>query len=99
MTGVEEAESGVDLPEYYRQLNEKSILSAFKDFDNRSNFKSLDDKVRHTRTRNFVVDFGDDEAFCGFDLEADAVKKLLKAPVSIPHLKLQSQGKEPRLIS
>ena len=88
MAAVEEAESGVDLPEYYRHLEEKSILSAFKDLDNNANFKSLDDKVRHTRTRNFVVDFGDEEAWCGFDLEADAVKMLLKASVRGPQLSI-----------
>ncbi|KAF2094803.1 hypothetical protein NA57DRAFT_60221 [Rhizodiscina lignyota] len=76
---TEEEESRGELPKYYHQLNEGGI-NAFKDFDNPLNFKSLDEKARKASTRNFVIDFGDDEAWCAFDLEASAVKKLLKSP-------------------
>lgn len=67
-----------NLPEYYRKLKHVEILKGFKNFDDLSNFKSLDDRVRHSRSRNFVLDFADEQAWCAFDLEADAVSKLLK---------------------
>lgn len=85
MTTKEEEEPRGDLPTYYRKLNDSS-LNAFQNFDDLSNFKSLDNKVRLTRTRNFIIDFGDDEAWCAFDLDAEPVNKLLKAPVRLPKL-------------
>ncbi|MBE7181549.1 MAG: hypothetical protein INR71_10140, partial [Terriglobus roseus] len=63
--------------QYYHDLEHDGLLKGFKDLDDPSNFKSLDDKVRHSRTKNFVIDFSDDEAYCGFDIDAEGMRRLL----------------------
>ncbi|KAK3203703.1 hypothetical protein GRF29_106g386842 [Pseudopithomyces chartarum] len=68
-----------ELPSYYEDLCDPEILSSFRDFDNTRNFDLFDRQTRNPRSSNFVVDFGDDDAYCAFDLGADSISRLLSA--------------------
>ncbi|KAF2495997.1 hypothetical protein BU16DRAFT_617511 [Lophium mytilinum] len=68
------------LPEYYLDLDDKDIVRGIRNFDEDGNFDQFDREVRNPHSRNFLVDFGDQEAWCGFDLEALSITRLLNAP-------------------
>jgi hypothetical protein len=69
-----------DLPEYYRKLDSLDISDSIKDFDDAQTLEDFIVKARSAKSRNFIVDFSDDEAWCGFDLEAESYTKLLSSP-------------------
>ncbi|EOA82120.1 uncharacterized protein SETTUDRAFT_142102 [Exserohilum turcica Et28A] len=69
-----------DLPAYYQELDDDNIRYCFRDFDVERNFDLFDRQTRDPRSNNFCVDFGEDNAFCAFDLDAHAYEKLLSAP-------------------
>jgi hypothetical protein len=81
MATQERAESEVSrqVPEYYLSLDPYSIGDTMRDLDDPGNIAELDRLLLSQHSRNFVVDFSDDEAWCGFDLEADSYSALLKA--------------------
>ncbi|KAE9987389.1 hypothetical protein EG327_003835 [Venturia inaequalis] len=68
-----------ELPEYYQNLRPFSIGDSMRDFDNPGTTNELNRLVMNPHSQNFIVDFGDDEAWCGFELTADAYSTLLKA--------------------
>lgn len=68
------------LPAYYQDLGDDDILSSFRNFDNEGSFDLFDRQTRNPRSSNFCVDFGDDDAFCAFDLCADSFSRLISAP-------------------
>lgn len=68
------------LPSYYEDLCDEEILASFKDFDNGRNFDVFDRQTRDPRSTNFIVDFGDDEAYCAFNLGSDSYRRLLATP-------------------
>jgi hypothetical protein len=74
-----ESEASRQLPEYYQNLNPWTIADAIRDFDDPGNFDELNRLVSNPHSRNFIVDFNDDKAWCGFDLDADSYSALLKA--------------------
>jgi len=57
--------SARQLPGYYKCIENRT---AIKDFDDPANFEDLSNRVRAAGARNFLLDFGVDEAWCGFDL-------------------------------
>ncbi|KIW06736.1 uncharacterized protein PV09_02429 [Verruconis gallopava] len=65
--------------EYYRGLDQWSLSEGMKDFDDPENYDELARAVMSARSRNFVLDFDDDHAWCGFDLDAEAISSLLKS--------------------
>lgn len=67
------------LPEYYQNLTPLSIGDSMRDFDNPSTTDELNRLVTNPHSQNFIVDFSDDEAWCGFELTADAYNTLLNA--------------------
>ena len=69
-----------ELPIYYEDLCDPEILSSFRDFDNEKNFDLFDRQTRNPHSTSFVIDFGDDDAYCAFDLGADSISRLLAAP-------------------
>ncbi|KAH7130610.1 hypothetical protein B0J11DRAFT_483325 [Dendryphion nanum] len=71
-----------DLPTYYSDLGDEDITAAFRDFDDERNFDLFDRRTRDPRSSNFCMDFGDDEAWCAFDLGADSYSRLIQAPRS-----------------
>ncbi|KAF2804754.1 uncharacterized protein BDZ99DRAFT_525110 [Mytilinidion resinicola] len=68
------------LPEYYLDLCDEDIARGIRNFDDDGNFEQFDREVRNPHSRIFLVDFGDHEAWCGFDLEATSITRLLNAP-------------------
>jgi hypothetical protein len=69
-----------ELPAYYQDLQDDDISEAFRDFDDGRNFDLFDRQTRNPRSSNFVVDFGDDDAFCAFDLGSNSFSRLLASP-------------------
>lgn len=74
-----ESEAPRQLPEYYQNLDPWTIADTIRDFDDPGNFDELNRLVSNPHSRNFIVDFNDDEAWCGFDLDANSYSALLKA--------------------
>ena len=70
---------GEHLPQYYCDFDDAEIAEGFRDFDNDKNFDSFDRKTRNPRTSNFCLDFGEDEAFCAFDLSSHSYSRLLES--------------------
>ncbi|KAF2199018.1 hypothetical protein GQ43DRAFT_377250 [Delitschia confertaspora ATCC 74209] len=68
------------LPAYYINLDDKEIVSSFRNFDEERHFELFDREVRNPSSRNFVIDFGEDSAFCAFDLRSDSIARLIQTP-------------------
>ncbi|KAF1984675.1 hypothetical protein K402DRAFT_395371 [Aulographum hederae CBS 113979] len=79
MAATDQRRSSQALPSYYRQVNTPEVSHSFRNFDDPDIFSEFDRSVRQVHSKNFVLDFGDDEAWCGFDLGVDSIKSLLKA--------------------
>lgn len=63
--------------EYYESLAPRSSLSQkFSDIDDADNFARCRQMLANSSTRNFVLDFGDEDAWCGFDLTNDDFEAL-----------------------
>ncbi|KAF2832831.1 hypothetical protein CC86DRAFT_414443 [Ophiobolus disseminans] len=69
-----------DLPAYYQDLSDENIQHSFRNFDTERNFDLFDRQTRNPRSNNFCLDFGEDDAFCAFDLDAQSYSKLLSSP-------------------
>ncbi|KAF2019019.1 hypothetical protein BU24DRAFT_385819 [Aaosphaeria arxii CBS 175.79] len=69
-----------DLPAYYHDLDDEDIVAAFRNFDDERAFDLFDRQTRDPHSSNFCIDFGDDEAYCGFDLASDSFERLLRTP-------------------
>jgi hypothetical protein len=69
------------IPSYYVKLDNDLLSESIKNFDDPANLEYFNTAVSSSRSRNFFVDFGDNEAWSGFDLDAAAFSKLIKAPV------------------
>lgn len=74
-----ESEEARQLPEYYQNLTPSSIGDTIRDFDHPGNYDELNRLVTSPHSRNFIVDFSDDEAWCGFDLDAQSYSALLRS--------------------
>lgn len=68
-------------PEYYRQFGSLTFTDNIKNFDEHRNFQNLEVELRNPKSHNFVIDYGDDEAWCGFNLDGNSISKLLKSEV------------------
>jgi hypothetical protein len=80
--------------EYYESLAPRSSLShKFSDIDDADNFAHCRQMLANSSTRNFVLDFGDEDAWCGFDLTNDDFEALVNSQVrlSIPFQKGERQ--------
>ena len=67
-------------PQYYRARG-SDIADAFRNFDDKINFDCFEQWAQESNRDNFIVDYGDDQAWCAFDLDAEQLEKLVKAPV------------------
>ena len=77
---TEEPNVDESLPKYYRDLDCSQLLLALKDLDNASNLKTVEHAVTNPYTRNFLVDFGDNDAWCAFNLDVDTFSRVLDKP-------------------
>lgn len=69
--------------DYYSSLRSDrgSLEDRFNDIDNRTHFDDYLHRLQHPHTRNFVLDFGNEDAWCATDLDTEDVKLLLGKPV------------------
>jgi hypothetical protein len=68
-----------DLPDYYTNLRSDGINEAVRNFDDPENLAFFNAAVTSPNSRNFFIDFGDDEAWSGFDLEAHHFSRLIRS--------------------
>jgi hypothetical protein len=69
-----------ELLSYYSDLGDDNVRRCFRDFDVQDNFSLFDRQMLDSKSHNFCLDFGEDNAFCGFDLNAQSYEKLLTSP-------------------
>ncbi|KAF2706874.1 hypothetical protein K504DRAFT_384788 [Pleomassaria siparia CBS 279.74] len=69
-----------ELPAYYNDLHDDDITAAFRDFDQDRNYDLFDRQTRNPNSSNFIIDFGDDDAWCAFDLGSSSISRLLNSP-------------------
>lgn len=68
--------------EYYRSLSERPHLKdRFHDIDEENHFKTYLRGLQSIDTRNFVLDFGNDDAWCALNLGNEDIATLLRKPV------------------
>lgn len=70
-----------EIHSYYQKLNVEGLEDHIRNFDDPRNLEFFSNAVSNARSRSFVIDFGDREAWCGFDLDKTAFHSLLRAPV------------------
>jgi hypothetical protein len=70
----------IRLPEYYRALEEHGIKGLVRDMDDPPSFRICQQSVQDSGSQNFIIDFSDDEAWCGCNVNAERLNVLLKAP-------------------
>lgn len=68
--------------DYYKSLSAgPSLAEKFSDIDDAHNFRQCQQKLLNSTTRNFVLDFGDQDAWCGFDLKKEEFVSLMRDQV------------------
>ena len=73
-------EAEENLPSYYSDIGCSQLSSALRNLDKISNLRGVEDAVTNPYSKNFLVDFGDDNAWCAFDLDVDAFTRILDRP-------------------
>ncbi|CAL5871156.1 uncharacterized protein PFLUO_LOCUS5402 [Penicillium psychrofluorescens] len=68
--------------EYYSSLSgdRPSLEEKFHDIDNKTHFYNAMRRLEDPRTRNFVLDFGNEDAWYGANLDTEDIKLLLSRP-------------------
>ena len=69
------------LPPYYQNLNSPEIRDSIKNLDDKFNYEQFCSSVIDGRSKNFVVDYGDNKAYCAFNLSAQCIKDLVTSEV------------------
>lgn len=65
--------------EYYRSFTESpNLQDKFNDIDDEAHFQTYLRLLQKYDTKNFVLDFGNDDAWCAINLEEDDFTPLLK---------------------
>ncbi|KAI9713858.1 MAG: hypothetical protein M1820_000588 [Bogoriella megaspora] len=77
---VEQPPIEENLPQYYHNLGCPDLLPKLKNLDDFINVRHLENAVTNPYSRNFMVDFGDDDAFTAFDLSTDLYSHLFRTP-------------------
>lgn len=69
--------------EYYARFSadQGSLEAKFKDIDDKTHFGTSMHSLEDPHTRNFVLDFGNEDAFCATNLSPSEFKNLLGKPV------------------
>jgi hypothetical protein len=69
--------------EYYASFTDRPTLQGkFRDIDEETCFYAYNRRLRDAQTRNFVLDFGNDDAWCAMNLRQEDFGLLLRKPVS-----------------
>ena len=77
------ARDGLTPQDYYDGFtNDRgSLKDRFKNIDDKIHFDNSIKQLDDPHTENFVLDFGNEDAFCAMNLEAEDLLLLLKKPV------------------
>lgn len=68
--------------EYYSSFAKNpNIQNGFDNIDDGTNFRTYLRHLRNPGTRNFVLDFGNDDAWCAVNMENDDLAALLQQQV------------------
>lgn len=75
----------LDPKKYYEgiQGHRGSLLEKFNDIDDPSYFRQYMQLLKEPETQNFVLDFGNEDAYCATDLVTEDFKALLSPPVCV----------------
>jgi hypothetical protein len=77
-----ESNPGHAISHYYSQVHQdQDAPKAFQNLDDPTAFSAFYKNLQRPRTRNFVVDFGGENARAALDLDANDVLAVLKRPV------------------
>jgi hypothetical protein len=69
--------------EYYASFTDRpSLQNIFRDIDEESCFNAYNRRLRDSQTQNFVLDFGNEDAWCAMNLSHEDFSLLLRKPVS-----------------
>jgi hypothetical protein len=69
--------------EYYASFTSRPTLrDKFRNIDDESCFYAYVRRLRDAQTQNFVMDFGNDDAWCAMNLGQEDFGLLLRKPVS-----------------
>jgi hypothetical protein len=77
---VEKPPEGKTIPQYYQDFDSPELLSKLRDLDDPEKLRDLEHAVTSPYSRNFFVDFGDNEAWAAFDLPVDTYSSILSRP-------------------
>lgn len=68
---------------YYSSLN---LAGKFNDIDKADHFDHYRRKLSSPETNNFVLDFGNNDAWCGLNLDQDDLSALMRTTVRFAHI-------------
>ncbi|KAJ5382585.1 hypothetical protein N7517_000496 [Penicillium concentricum] len=72
--------------DYYSSLDDDgSLVGKFESIDDKTQFYTAMRRLEDPLTQNFVLDFGNEEAWCASDLGTDELKQLLSKPAITKH--------------
>ncbi|KAJ5793789.1 hypothetical protein N7457_000388 [Penicillium paradoxum] len=72
--------------DYYASLDhDGSLMERFKDIDDKTQFYHAMHRLKDPLTQNFVLDFGNEDAWCASDLNTSELKLLLSKPAITAH--------------
>lgn len=73
-------------PKYYSSFKARPHLQdAFRNIDEANNLKTYLALLKDAQTRNFVLDFGNDDAWCAVNLDQEDLALLLREPVRLKY--------------
>ena len=79
---------------YPSSLNNTSLRDKFRDLDDKDQFSACRKHLKNEDAKNFIVDFGTDEAWCAVDLDDSEFSALLGSvclqPLSIHGVRCDS---------
>ncbi|GAB1196414.1 hypothetical protein APSETT444_005684 [Aspergillus pseudonomiae] len=86
MSGFPSSHSLQTPKEYYSSFKSNSNLQGkFHDIDDEAQFRAYLGYLQDAETRNFVLDFGNDDAWCAVDLEEEDIATLLRSATITSH--------------
>jgi len=68
----------MDLLDYYGDMSDTSACVDFRNLDGADELDTLVGKLQSSSTKNFLLDFGDDDAYVAFNLFRPTVQELLE---------------------
>ncbi|KAJ5950638.1 uncharacterized protein N7479_009051 [Penicillium vulpinum] len=81
MSDTTDSHESTAAQDYYSSFdNEGSFVEKFKNIDDEAQHSAAMLRLKDPLTQNFVLDFGNEEAWCAFNLGTDELKLLLSKP-------------------